>query len=87
MLAFVLACEFAVEMTAVRIVISRAQEVRGGGKLTCSRGICHAADFRIAIVYCLTKAPGRQMAFFMNHLSNMFPSRWSGALKNPEQKW
>lgn len=39
---------------------------------------CHAADFRIAITYYTVTSlkQRRQMAFFMNHLSNVFATRW-----------
>lgn len=42
--------------------------------------ICHAADFRIAITYYTVTSlkQRRQMAFFMNHLTNVFATRWPG---------
>lgn len=42
--------------------------------------ICHAADFRIAKTYYTVTSlkQRRQMAFFMNHLTNVFATRWPG---------
>lgn len=79
-------------VAVVRVVISRAQDLQWGGGGTLTRFLrnlsCLVLLSEISVIYRLTKAPEGQMAFFMNHLSNVFVTRWSGGTPPPPlQKW